>query len=136
MSQLEAAIGRASKQDWDEQDTNVKRKASDILRKLSLDLESWDDIVDRFIYSPLDNVMTRLGLDLGIFKILAGSKDPMTIEVLAKEIGVCDETLLQRICRTLGAMSAIGQVGTDTYEATNFTRAFTTEKGIAGQKFS
>lgn len=80
--------------------------------------------------------MIRLGLDLGIFEILAGSKAAMNVEALAKEIGVADETLLGRILRTLGAMNAVGEVGTDTYEATNFTRAFTTEKGIAGQKLS
>ena len=83
----------------------------------------------------MDNVMTRLGLDLGIFKILVEKKAPMTSEALAKEIGVVDETLLRRILRTLGAMNAIGEVGTDTYEATSFSKAFTTEKGIAGQKF-
>ena len=136
VSQLEAAIGRVTGKDWENQDVNTKRKASDTLRKLSLDLEEWDDIVDRFIYSPMDNVMIRLGLDLGIFKILAKSHGPMTVDALGKEIKICDETLLRRICRTLGAMSAIGEVGTDTYEATNFTYAFDTEKGIAGQKFS
>ena len=80
--------------------------------------------------------MVRLGLDLGIFKILVQKNAPLSVEALAKEIGIIDETLLRRILRTLAAMNAIGEAETDTYVATNFSRAFTTEKGIAGQKFS
>ena len=80
--------------------------------------------------------MVRLGLDLGIFKILVQKNAPMSVEDLAKEIGCVDETLLRRILRTLGAMNAVGEVGTDIYEPTNFSRAFTTEKGISGQSFS
>lgn len=84
----------------------------------------------------MDNVMLRLAFDLGIFKIVGESKEPVTVDAMAKEIGKCDETLLRRICRTLGAMNALEEVGKDTYEASNITKAFTTEKGIAGQKFS
>ncbi|MCJ1250148.1 hypothetical protein MMC30_007374 [Trapelia coarctata] len=136
LNQLEGAIDCVPKDEWEKTDPSVRRKACDTLRKLSLDLEAWDDIVDRVIYSPLDNVMVRLGLDLDIFKTLVQKNAPLSVEALAKEIGVVDETLLVRILRTLGAMNAIGEVGRDTYEATNFSRAFTTEKGIAGQKFA
>ena len=80
--------------------------------------------------------MVRLGLDLGIFKILVQKNAPMSVKALAQDIGSVDETLLRRILRTLGAMNAIGEVGTDIYEATNFSRAFTTEKGVSGQAFS
>lgn len=51
VNQLQSAIDRLPKNEWEGQNTNVKRKASDTLRKLSLDLEEWDDIIDRMIYS-------------------------------------------------------------------------------------
>ena len=51
VDQLEKAIERVPKDEWERQNPNVRRKACDTIRKLSLDLEAWDDIVDRIIYS-------------------------------------------------------------------------------------
>ena len=51
VSQLEAAIHKSSRDLWDTQDAAVKRQTSDTLRKLSVDLEDWGDLVDRVIYS-------------------------------------------------------------------------------------
>ncbi|CAD6572696.1 MAG: hypothetical protein ASARMPREDX12_005376 [Alectoria sarmentosa] len=136
VSQLETAIQKVPKSEWDTQDAAIRRQASDTLRKLSLDLEDWGDLVDRVIYSPMDNVMIRLALDLGIFDIITAHTGPVDVETIVNEVGVADETLLRRILRTLDAMNAIGAVGEDGYEATNYTRAFTTQKGIAGQRFS
>ena len=84
----------------------------------------------------MDNVLLRLGLELGIFDILAKSTGSLDVARLAKETGVADQTLLSRILRALGSMNAVGEVGIDTYMATNFTRAFTSLKGICGAKFS
>ena len=84
----------------------------------------------------MDNVMVRLGLDLGIFKIVAAHTGPMDVESIINEVGIADETLLRRVLRTLDAMNAINAVGEDSYEATNYTRAFNTQKGISGQRFS
>ena len=51
LNQLEAAIAQVPKDEWDAQDPTIKRKSCDTLRKLSLDLEDWGDLVDRVIYS-------------------------------------------------------------------------------------
>ena len=88
------------------------------------------------MYQPMDNVMIRLALDLGIFDIITAHTGPVDVETIVNEVGVADETLLRRILRTLDAMNAIGAIREDGYEATNYTRAFTTQKGIAGQRFS
>ena len=80
--------------------------------------------------------MVRLALDLGIFKIVAAHTGPVDVETIVNEVGVADETLLRRVLRTLDAMNAINAIGEDSYEATKFTGAFNTQKGIAGQKFS
>ena len=51
LSQLEVAIDRVPGEEWDKEDPTTRRKACDTLRKLSLDLEEWGDLVDRVIYS-------------------------------------------------------------------------------------
>ena len=51
LNQLEAAIDRVPSDEWDKEDPTTRRKACDTLRKLSLDLEEWGDLVDRVIYS-------------------------------------------------------------------------------------
>ena len=51
LSQLEVAIDRVTGEEWDKEDPTTRRKACDTLRKLSLDLEEWGDLVDRVIYS-------------------------------------------------------------------------------------
>ena len=83
----------------------------------------------------MDNVLTRLALDLDIFQILVKSPGPIGTKALAK--GTCaDPTLLQRILRTLTAIGAVGRFGPDEFLATQFSKAFTTQKGICGAKFS
>ena len=83
----------------------------------------------------MDNVLIRLALDLNIFEILVKSQGPIDTRALAKEISA-DPTLLQRILRALTAIGAIGQFGPDEFVATKFSKAFTTQKGICGAKFS
>ena len=51
VNQLEVASENISKEDWSQQDPAVRRKACDVLRKASLDLEETGDLVDRFLYS-------------------------------------------------------------------------------------
>ena len=84
----------------------------------------------------MDNALLRLALDLNLFEILVESQDaPVDTATLAKEIGV-DSTLLERILRALNAMGAVEQVGTDTFKPNKFSKAFTTQKGVCGAKFS
>ena len=84
----------------------------------------------------MDNVLLRLALDIGLFDIITRYADGIYVVKLAEEANVADHTLLRRICRALGAINAIGEVDVDTYRPTNFTRAFTTSKGICGARFS
>ena len=84
----------------------------------------------------MDNVLLRLALDIGIFNIIVHYADGIDIVTLAEQANVADHTLLRRICRALGAINAIGEVGVDIYKPTNFSRAFTSPKGICGAKFS
>ena len=84
----------------------------------------------------MENVLLRLALDLNLFEVLiktqGASIDTFT---LAEEANV-DPTLLQRILRGLNAMGAVEQDGTDLFKPTKFSRAFTTQKGVCGAKFS
>ena len=60
VSQLETAIQKVPKSEWDTQDAAIRRQASDTLRKLSLDLEDWGDLVDRVIYSVSTSTFSLL----------------------------------------------------------------------------
>lgn len=104
------------------------------LNRLSVALESPGDIVDRIVYSPLDLVAIRLAVDLGIFKILADSQGPKSIQQLAGATGA-DATLLGRIVRLLASIDAVAEAGPETYVATKISRAFTAAKGISGAGF-
>lgn len=80
-------------------------------------------------------VAIRLGVDLGIFTILAGSRTPKNIQQLAEETGA-DVILLGRILRCLASIDAVAEAGSDSYMATKISRAFTTPKGISGAGFT
>ena len=79
-------------------------------------------------------VAIRLAVDLGLFKILADSQEPKSIQQLADAIGA-DATLLGRILRCLASIDAIAEAGHEMYAATKISRAFTTPKGISGAGF-
>ena len=51
VNRLEVASDNLSEEDWKEQDPAVRRRACDVLRKTSIDLEEAGDLVDRFLYS-------------------------------------------------------------------------------------
>ena len=84
----------------------------------------------------MDNVLLRLALDTGIFNIIIKSTNPTTLAILATETRKADYAFLRRLCRALCAIHAIKEAGVEAYAPTNFTRAFTTLKGIHGARFS
>ena len=79
-------------------------------------------------------VAIRLAVDLGLFKTLADSHEPKSIQQLANATGA-DATLLGRILRCLASIDAIAEAGHEMYAATKISRAFTTPKGISGAGF-
>ena len=84
----------------------------------------------------MGNVLLRLALDLNLYEILTKTQGAsIHIATLAKETNV-DPTPLQRILRSLNAMDAVEQVGTDLFKPTEFSKAFTTPKGVCGAKFA
>lgn len=83
--------------------------------------------------------MIRVGLDLGIFEILAKAVSPMSVEEVAKDAGADPElmsstarqTLLkgawltklpERILRYYNTINVAREVGPHLYEPTNITR--------------
>lgn len=48
--ELDSICQRIAKIEWKDQDVALKRKASDSLRNLSVDLEEPGDLIDRVIY--------------------------------------------------------------------------------------
>jgi hypothetical protein len=68
---------------------------------------------------------------LNIFKIIVDSKEPPTLESLAKTTDA-DSVLLGRIMRGLCAIHAVEDVGEEKYAPTKLTRAFASRKGISG----
>ena len=79
-------------------------------------------------------VAIRLAVDLGLFKVLADSQEPKSIQQLAEATGA-DATLLGRILRCLASIDAVAEAGRGMYTASKISRAFTTPKGISGAGF-
>jgi Mn-dependent DtxR family transcriptional regulator len=65
-----------------------------------------------------------VGVESGLFKLMAKEQCPTKVEDIGAAIGV-DPALLSRMMRHISAMGYIKEVGPDEYESTNFSRALT-----------
>jgi hypothetical protein len=91
-------------------------------RDLVNSLEKPHERIMRMIY--LDNTIfaaIKVLIDLGIFKILAGSTEPITAAKLAQDTGA-DRSLLERLLKHIATENFVHESGPDTYTANDLTR--------------
>lgn len=69
------------------QSDEARSKTLAALRNLQLKLEGPDDTFNRLSYINLEITVSRIGHDLGIYKILVESSNPVSVEEFASKTG-------------------------------------------------
>ncbi|KAI0147249.1 S-adenosyl-L-methionine-dependent methyltransferase [Xylariaceae sp. FL1272] len=86
---------------------NVERhKVLDAIRNLQLELETPHDTLSRFSGMHLEITAARIGADLGIFKILVSTNQPLALSALSAKTGAAP-AVLSRILRYLASVGMI-----------------------------
>ncbi|KAK0630990.1 O-methyl transferase B [Bombardia bombarda] len=119
LSQLAATADRAT-----------RRNLIANLRRMADSLEDTVGTIHRYGHIDLEKAMIKVGLDLGIFKVLAGADGAMTADEMAQKTGA-DPQLMKRILRYYNTINVAREVGPHRYEATNITRNLTEEVCVA-----
>ncbi|KAI0842124.1 hypothetical protein F5Y06DRAFT_306973 [Hypoxylon sp. FL0890] len=92
------------------------------LHEAAEDLETPYDTMLRFVNAGRQVALIKIGADLGIFKALVESKEPLCSKRLAKP-AMADPMLVSRIMRYLAANRLVAEVGPDHYVARKVTHA-------------
>ncbi|KAI2464675.1 O-methyl transferase B [Annulohypoxylon bovei var. microspora] len=111
-------------------DRATRRNLIDALRRTADSLEDTIGTIHRYGHIDLEKATIKVGLDLGIFKVLAGADGAKTVEEIAKDTGA-DPQLIKRILRYYNTINVAREVGPHQYEATNITRNLTEEVCVA-----
>ncbi|KAI1206245.1 O-methyl transferase B [Annulohypoxylon truncatum] len=107
-------------------DRATRRNLIVALRRMADSLEDSIGTMHRYAHIEQEKAMIQVGLDLGIFKVLAKANGAMTVDDVAKETGA-DPLLMKRILRFYNAINVAREVGPHQYEATNITHNLTEE---------
>ncbi|MCJ1268551.1 hypothetical protein MMC22_008439 [Lobaria immixta] len=108
-----------------------RSKILDQLRELAYSLESPDETMNRIMFLNLQIAAVRVGINLGLFDILAASETPLSL-VEIKAVAYRDSILLERLLRYLSSVGMMKETGADTYAATNITHALASKGNQAG----
>ncbi|KAI9737833.1 MAG: hypothetical protein M1834_009202 [Cirrosporium novae-zelandiae] len=112
---------------------DVRVTLLDSTRKLTAALETPDEAVALLSFSPYNFMCVRLGVEIGLFDIIANKNGTITASELASQTQ-SESALIIRIMRDLTAMGFVGEAGEECYEATAITRHLTSKGVQAGIK--
>ncbi|KAI1329424.1 S-adenosyl-L-methionine-dependent methyltransferase [Xylariaceae sp. FL0255] len=98
-----------------------RHKVLDGIRNLQLQLETPRDTPGRFSGLYLEVTAARIGVNLGIFKILVTKDQPLELSTFSAEIGAASE-VLSRILRYLTSVGMIRETAKDTFAANSITK--------------
>ncbi|KAF4633291.1 hypothetical protein G7Y89_g4833 [Cudoniella acicularis] len=102
-------------------DQTTRQRLMAALHKLAYSIEDSNDTTRRYGHLNLQTAAIKIGVDLGLFRFLAESESPLTVEEISKKTGV-ETQLMNRILRYLAAIHAAEEVSKDHYSASNVTR--------------
>ncbi|KAL4898962.1 hypothetical protein BDW74DRAFT_171875 [Aspergillus multicolor] len=117
------AIFKQIKDEYARADQNGKREIQGYIRELQVGFYSDWDVVMRLSSGPLQVALTKVAIDLGLFRLLKESPRPLTLEQLADKTGAAPR-LLGRILRTQAAFGLIKETGPQEYTSSAFTNVF------------
>lgn len=101
------------------------------LQALSFSLETPQDTIHRFGHMNLQAAVVQVGIDLGLFKFIAKSAEPVTVDQVSENTGA-EPQLARRLLRFLASIAAVKETESDQYAANNVTRNLTEELVEAG----
>ncbi|BCS19622.1 uncharacterized protein APUU_20054A [Aspergillus puulaauensis] len=117
------AIFRQIKDEYASADQNGKRQIQGYIRELQVGFYSDWDVVMRLSSGPLQVALTKIAIDLDIFRILKESERPVALAELAEKTGAAPR-LLGRILRSQAAFGLIKETGPQEYTSSAFTDVF------------
>ncbi|KAI1174453.1 S-adenosyl-L-methionine-dependent methyltransferase [Nemania sp. FL0916] len=104
-----------------EVDTANREKVLGAIRSIQLQLETPHNTLSRLSSLHLEITTIRVGVDLGIFRILADNDNPLTISPLSEKTDAAPP-VLGRILRHLASAGAIRETALDTFAANSITK--------------
>ncbi|KAJ8124616.1 hypothetical protein O1611_g9024 [Lasiodiplodia mahajangana] len=90
------------------------------LHGLANSLETPDDTIHRYGAMNLQTAVVKIGLDLGLFKLLVNHGEPIGVDDMSLAIAA-ETALLARILKYLAAIGAIDEIASDRYGANHIT---------------
>ncbi|KAE8381896.1 S-adenosyl-L-methionine-dependent methyltransferase [Aspergillus bertholletiae] len=114
-------------------DDELRSQLSQALSRALVAVERPVDTVHRLSFAPLQLAMTKVAIDLDLFKTLVLQGRPMSVMEIAQVIRA-DPVLVGRILRYLAAFSIISEASVNQFEATPLTHALTVPGLAAGIK--
>ncbi|KAI8632505.1 sterigmatocystin 8-O-methyltransferase [Xylariaceae sp. FL1651] len=115
------------------QDETARRKALQLSKKLTTNLENPETVAVELSFSGVIPVAARVGVELGLFQHISDHGAPINSEELAKLTGG-EELLILRILRAMSSIGFVKEVGERTWEANPITRAMATDGIAAGHR--
>ncbi|OJI99513.1 hypothetical protein ASPVEDRAFT_125078 [Aspergillus versicolor CBS 583.65] len=117
------AIFKQIKDEYAIADQNGRRQIQGHIRELQVGFYSDWDVVMRLSSGPLQVALTKIAIDLDIFRILKESESPVTLAELAEKTGAAPR-LLGRILRSQAAFGLIKDTASQEYTSSAFTDVF------------
>ncbi|EKG09545.1 O-methyltransferase family 2 [Macrophomina phaseolina MS6] len=102
-------------------DDATRKSVIDALIKLQHSLETPFELIMRLYNSDFETVGARMAVDLGIFRALSESEQPLTVADLAQRSGAAPQ-LMGRILRYLASIDMIDETDKDTFTANHITK--------------
>lgn len=102
-------------------DERSRLQLQDSLRGAAQNTETANDTMLRLFNANLEVSVVKIGCDLGIFRTLVASNDPISVDQFASKTGA-DSLLLERILRYLASLKIVTETGKAEYTANQTTR--------------
>jgi len=119
----------------DLQDDALRRRLREAGRKLSLAMEVVGDTTHRICKTPLQLPLANIGVEKGIFDLLAQNEgQTLTNETIAEKTKI-DPVLTKRLLRYYRSFGMIAQPGDDAYGSNNITKNLASMGGSVGVKY-
>ncbi|KAL6715993.1 hypothetical protein ACLMJK_006955 [Lecanora helva] len=113
-------------------DAVIRQALYDAARKLSFEIETPGDAINRIAYSPLQNSVACTASDIGVFEILTSKEHAVVRTDELAVITKADASFLGRLLRYLASFGMIQELAEDTWSASNITRTLSVPAFKAG----